>query len=98
LSTKELKAASAALAVAMEVAKERLGKGEYVDPSMLLRDLTTEQLDEFIQICRELERSFDRLIPPPEVEKGGEHHRRPDSPALDETRDQGNEGGYHGEE
>jgi hypothetical protein len=34
----------AALAVAMKVPKERLGIGEYVDSSMLLRDLTTEQL------------------------------------------------------
>jgi hypothetical protein len=64
LSTKELKASSAALAVAMKVPKERLGIGEYVDSSMLLRDLTTEQLEEFIRICRELKRNFDENLTP----------------------------------
>ena len=67
MSTKELKAASTALTVAIEVAKERLGKGECIEASMLLRGLTEAQLDEFIRICRELERFFDsKLIPQPE--------------------------------
>jgi hypothetical protein len=51
-----LKAASTALTVAIEVAKERLGKGECIDASMLLRGLTEAQLDEFVRICRELEK------------------------------------------
>src|SRR5277367_2077244 len=64
LSRKELKATSAALPVAMEIAKERLGTGEYADHSMLLRDLTTEQLDEFIRISRELKGSIDGYLIP----------------------------------
>jgi hypothetical protein len=67
MSNKELKAASTACSVASEIAKRRLGKGEYVDPGILLQGFTDKQLDEFIRICRELERGFEenmRYVPP----------------------------------
>ena len=67
MSTKEMRAASAAFSVATEIAKERLGEGEYVNPGMLLQGLTEVQLREFVRICRELELYFDRkLISHPE--------------------------------
>jgi hypothetical protein len=72
-----LKKASTALAVAIEVAKERLGKGECIDTSMLLRGLTEAQLCEFVRICRELEKFFDRkLIPRPEGNISRNRRRR----------------------
>jgi hypothetical protein len=70
LSTKELKAASTAFAVAQEIARKRLGKGDCVDPGILLRGMTKEQLDEFVRVCRELERGFDEITPSPEVDRG----------------------------
>ena len=63
MSSKELKAASMACKIAAEIAKRRLGKGEYVDLGILLAGFTDKQLDEFIQIMRELETDFDGLIP-----------------------------------
>jgi hypothetical protein len=70
MSNKELRAASTVCAVGSEIAKRRLGKGEYVHPGILLQGFTDKQLDEFIRICRELEKEFDDMIPSPEVERG----------------------------
>jgi hypothetical protein len=95
MSNKELIAASTACAVASEIAKRQLGKGEYVDPGILLQGFTDKQLDEFIRICRELERGFERNI----------HHEPPGSivtvrhepPELQrESRER--RGGYRDEE
>ncbi len=69
MSSKELKAASTAMSVAIEVAKNRLGEGE-ISPELMLACFTGEQLDEFIRVCGELETDFDHLIPSPEVERG----------------------------
>ena len=65
MSTKEMKAASTAFAVAAEIARERLGQGDCVEPGMLLQGLTEAQLREFVKICRELERCFDRNLSTP---------------------------------
>jgi hypothetical protein len=62
LSSKEMKAASTAFAVAAEIAKERLGQGDCVKPEMLLQGLTDDQLREFIRICRELEHFCDQSM------------------------------------
>jgi hypothetical protein len=61
LSTEELRAASTACAVAMEVAKGKLGRCE-VSPELILAGYTPEQLDEFIRVCQELETDFNGLI------------------------------------
>jgi hypothetical protein len=72
LSTDQLKTISLALAVGIEVARERLGKGEYVDPSMLLRALPEEDLKKFVRISQQLENDLDRrYIPQSEGEHSG---------------------------
>ena len=71
LSTKELKAASTAFAVAAEIVRKHLGEGDCLEPGMLLRGFTEAQLREFVRICRELEGSLDGYLIPASAEYEG---------------------------
>ena len=71
-----LKAASTALTVAIEVAKERLVKGECIDASMLLRGLTEAQLDDSLGSAGNWKSSDRKLIPPPEGNISRNRRRR----------------------
>jgi hypothetical protein len=94
MSNKELKTASTACAIAMEIARNRLGRGE-ISPELMLAGYTKTQLDEFVRVCRELERDFERNIR--YVPEGSVKIVLPEPPELPRISRE-RRGGYHGEE